>query len=91
MNVKIIKKSKCSRLVMLVQKETWSGNCKSPDGETICHVFLYQGYIVYFIYGIRYLIVLEYVLSVIMVEQKRFYIALCYVLNRIWNTVVCVL
>ena len=46
------------------------GNCKSPEGEPIWCVFLCQQYTVYSIYVIRYLTVLVYVLSVIMMEVE---------------------
>jgi len=40
-------------------------------------------YTVYYIYGISYLMVLEYVLSVITMQYTVSYRAVCYVLNRL--------
>ena len=46
-------------------------------------VVLYQRYIVYFIYCIRHLMALVYVLSVIMMEYIISYREVCYLVNRL--------
>jgi len=46
-------------------------------------VVLYQRYIVYSIYGITYLMVLVYVLSVIMMQYIISYTEVCYIVNRL--------
>jgi len=58
------------------------GNCNCGDGEPICRAFVYQQYIVYSVYGIRYLMVLEYVFSVIMMENTISYREIHYLVNR---------
>jgi len=54
MNVKIFNKSKCCASYASGRKQTCVGNCKWWYAEPNLRVFLYQPYIVYSIYCIRY-------------------------------------
>jgi hypothetical protein len=67
------------------------GNCNCGDGEPLWRVFVYQRYIVYSIYGIRYFMILVYVLSVIMMKYTISCTEIRYLVNRSWHTVCCVL
>jgi len=68
---------------MLVYQTTCLGNCNSSGWKPIWRVVLYQRYIVYSIYGITYLMVLVYVLSVVMMEYIISYREVCYIVNRL--------
>ena len=89
MKVKTFSKRQCSKLVMLAG--VCSGNCNCGDGEPIWRVFIHQWHIVYSIYGIRYLMVLVYVLSVKIMKYTISYTEIRYLVNRISHTVCCAL
>jgi len=57
----------------------------------IRRIFLYQRYIVYFIYCNRYLMVLVNVISVKMMVYTISYREICYTVDRNWYTVICAL
>jgi hypothetical protein len=83
MKVKTLSKSHCYRLVRLVVAGNCGGNCNCWDGEPIWCVFLYKKEIVYFIYVIRYLMVLVNVIYVITTQYMITYTEVCYLVNRL--------
>jgi hypothetical protein len=79
MKVNIFNKSQCSTLVTLAVVGNVRAMVNFGDGEPIWRFFLYQRHTVYFIYCIRYFMVLVYVMSVIIMANTISY-------REIWDT-----